>query len=367
MVNKLYLTLQPFIFACCVGFALCGCATPYAGTTAGKSNSAAEFIELKDKYQKLALSAEKQEDFYQASFYWWILASLDRNELQARDRAKYLLDRSYQKADDAFERAKKYLAREQSQQANKALLQTLIYNPQHPEALRLLKSSDNTDFKQYRVNSGDSLQSIAMQEYRNADMAAVIANYNDLPLRQKLKPGSQIKLITGEGSYPVDEKAKKVDIVSAYEETISAFTLDILKQADEQYQKENHSRAMSLAEIVLKDYPVHPKASELYNKAGYQQAKNKIEQGDLLEAIDLLKAIDGNFADVRRLRLSLQTKITELAEAHYRKGVKSFLSEDFEKAKAEWETALRLNPEHSKASKGLAKVSKLLGKIREIE
>ncbi len=367
MVNKLYLTLQPFILACCVGFALCGCVTPYAGTTAGKSSSTPQFTELKAKYQKLAFAAEKREDLYRASFYWWILANLDRNELQARDREKYLLDRSYQKADEAFERAKKYLAREQSQQADKALLQTLIYNPQHPEALSLLKSSDNADYIEYQVASGDTLQSIAMQEYRNTDMAAIIANYNDLQLKQKLKTGSQIKLITGEGSYSVDEKAKKVDIVSAYEETISAFTLDILKQADEQYQKKNYSRAMSLAEIVLKDYPENPTAKELYNKAGYQQAKNKIEQGDLLEAMDLLRAIDDNFADVSRLRLSLRTKTTEQAEVHYRKGVKSFLSEDFEKAKAEWEIALRLNPEHSKASKGLEKVSKLLEKTRVSE
>jgi predicted TPR repeat methyltransferase len=55
------------------------------------------------------------------------------------------------------------------------------------------------------------------------------------------------------------------------------------------------------------------------------------------------------------------------AESHYRSGVKHFLNEELEKAVAEWEKTLALNPEHRKARQDMENAQRLLDKLRGLE
>jgi tetratricopeptide (TPR) repeat protein len=61
-----------------------------------------------------------------------------------------------------------------------------------------------------------------------------------------------------------------------------------------------------------------------------------------------------------------EVQTQEQAEIHYARGVRHFLDEELEKAIAEWEETVRLNPEHSKAKRDLEKARRLLKNLRRL-
>lgn len=320
-----------------------------------------DFPALQERYQAKAESAERRGDLYRASFYWWILANLKPDNLLEQERAQSLLATAQQKADQHFQNGLAQLDNNNRSRAQREFLIALNYNPRHTTALNNLKNNlGRPDFRVYKTESGENLRSIAMREYRNAEMLNVIAHYNDLKSTHGFKEGSAIKLITSEGPYRVAKQAVKEDIVNSYQEVDSSFTRDVLQRANSSYQSKNYNNAMSLAKMVLKGNPEHSKAREIFNQSGYQLAKIHIANGNDLDALRLLKNVDSHYRDVSAIKAEVQNNVIQKAESHYRKGVKYFLAEEFAAAASEWETTLHLNPDHNKALKGLKNVRKLL-------
>jgi cytochrome c-type biogenesis protein CcmH/NrfG len=66
------------------------------------------------------------------------------------------------------------------------------------------------------------------------------------------------------------------------------------------------------------------------------------------------------------LKKAVHARLVELAQVHYRNGVKHFINEDLKKAIAEWEMALDCDPDHAKARENIENARRLLEKIEAL-
>ena len=85
------------------------------------------------------------------------------------------------------------------------------------------------------------------------------------------------------------------------------------------------------------------------------------------ESLAVFERIDPSYKDVEELISNIRSHLVELAEEHYRKGVKLFVNEELAKAIKEWEETLYLNPEHQKAKKDIQDATVLLEKLEEVD
>lgn len=63
---------------------------------------------------------------------------------------------------------------------------------------------------------------------------------------------------------------------------------------------------------------------------------------------------------------NIQKKLNKKADSHYRTGVKYYLRENLPNAILEWKQTLKYNPQHPKAAKDIARVEKLLEKLKKV-
>lgn len=78
-----------------------------------------------------------------------------------------------------------------------------------------------------------------------------------------------------------------------------------------------------------------------------------------------MRKIDANYRDVAKLIAATEVSVQQEADAHYRKGISYYLSEELDKAIKEWEEVLRLRPDDLKAKKDLFNARRLKEKINK--
>jgi len=320
---------------------------------------------LQKSLAEKALQAEQKKDLYLASLLWWLSANLARDDYQAMDRAKYLLTQSRSKAVASYREGLQLMENGQLNRSQPFFLTALAYDPQHAKALTALKQiNEQKDIRIYRVTSAETLHSIVMREYRNKEMTAVIADYNDLSAYGLLQPGTDISLIVDEGPYRLEKAHQQPEILTGSKRVDSNLTNDILQKAKTSFAERNYRSAMALTRLILKDNENHAQARTLFNQSGYQMAVLLKERGNDREALELLEVIDADGQHVAALKKQLRQNLQNKAENHYREGVKFFLADKLTEARDEWEMALQLNPDHEKARKGLDKIEKILERTK---
>lgn len=335
----------------------------------GNQSAITGYPELEKIYFKKARLAEQNEDYYQASFYWWILSNLKPDDFQANDRSQYLLRLSKERSQEYAIQGLSFIEAGDYEKSVFYFLKSLTYYPYNNDSIKALKEQkNNSDFFIYKSKSGQSLGDIVLEEYRNHEMIEVISHFNDIENPdEELTAGTLIKLIINEGPYRTDEGHNKVDNVKGYEDFGSAFTRELIERGEKSFQEKDFTSAMSFAEMVLKESSrLHPRAKTLHNNSGYSLAQQLINSGKSYDALQILKQIDNNFLNVHELLISLQDELNIKAEYHYSLGVEYFLAENLQQALVEWNAALKLNPTHVRAKKGVLKVEKMLDKLKEL-
>lgn len=239
-----------------------------------------------EKFRVQALEAEKNREFSKALFYWKVVHRFEPHDSVTSEKMRALENYIRGEAERHFSRGLALFQKNSIQEARKAFLLCLTYQPGHIQAVEYLKYRLNEpDFLIYEIREGDTLKKISREIYQDHEKDFLIAYFNDLEDKPLLKPGLTLKLpvITSIGvtkkSYP-EEDAYKL--------------------------KPNSS-------------------SKLRRQEGQQQ---------------------------------------EQAEVHYIKGAKHFLAEELDKAIAEWEETLRLNPEHPNAKRDLEKARRILKNLK---
>ncbi|MGD2099611.1 MAG: LysM peptidoglycan-binding domain-containing protein [Desulfobacterales bacterium] len=109
------------------------------------------------------------------------------------------------------------------------------------------------------------------------------------------------------------------------------------------------------------------KSPEALAKEYTAKAQQFEKQGDLVEALKqykLVLTVDSDNQLARQKIATLEPQLLTLAEKHYEEGVKFYNKGQYGPARKEFLTALRYNPEHTKAKTRLAGTSKDMGQVK---
>jgi len=147
----------------------------------------------------------------------------------------------------------------------------------------------------------------------------------------------------------------------------AALVQEKIKSAQARLDQAAYGDVVAICQEVLTQDPSNAKAKALIQAGRYQWGKQLLEQGDEEKAAENLRALDPDYQDAAHLLARAQARLNAHAEAHYRKGVKSFLNEDLESAIECWEKTLAFNPKHPKARHDMENALRLLDKWRGLD
>lgn len=238
--------------------------------------------------------------------------------------------------------------------AKQYFLTALLYDPSYDKALSGLRALNmDSPVPEYTVQEGETIESIAKKHYGDPDATVLVATYNN---REKVVPGTIIHL-------PLLEKTKRTGkkIVPVGDD----LEADVEK-ARGLLNSGKYQEAMDAAEAVLeKDY-LNQGAKEIRNTALYQMAKQAEAKKDYQGALTCYSGMDEDFRDVAKRKQDIKKTMRNIADVHYKKGVKHYINENIRQAIVEWETTLKYNPDHENAKKEIEKAKNLLEKLEKM-
>ncbi|MFZ7126258.1 MAG: LysM peptidoglycan-binding domain-containing protein [Desulfobacterales bacterium] len=301
------------------------------------------------KYRENADAFEQEGEFEAALLYWKVIRSLEPGNIESAGQIERLQNLIRDRSEAHFQKGLAALKAGGAKAAQGEFLKALQINSQHEAALNhLIRHMDGDRYRIHRVKPGETLQSIARGYYKDRGKAVLIARYNDLDPSASPPVGAVLKVPVVEPK-PVPRKPHvKHD-------------LEAVKQ---QLEEGDFQSAADTLEDVLADTPGNAEARNLYHSALFDQAKRLREQQRYPEAMAMLQKIDAEWPGVQTAISDLSRVMINLAEDHYRLGVKYFVKEELELAIREWETALTLNPDHPKAADGIAEASRILEALK---
>jgi len=139
-----------------------------------------------------------------------------------------------------------------------------------------------------------------------------------------------------------------------------------LARAREAFAQGLYARSLDQAEQLLELASDSREAAELAAESRYRLALDDYDHKRYLEARAVLAGMEPGHAAGAALKEKVHDRLVELAQIHYRNGVKHFINEDLEKAIAEWETALTCDPEHAKARENIANARRIQQKLKAL-
>jgi tetratricopeptide (TPR) repeat protein len=119
--------------------------------------------------------------------------------------------------------------------------------------------------------------------------------------------------------------------------------------------------------LVIGCSTIGTKSPETLAKEYTEKAQQYEEQGDLVEALKqykLVLTVDPENDLAQQKSAALEPQLKKLAEEHYKNGIKFYNKGEYSQARKEFLTALRYNPEHTKAKAKLTATSKDLGQVK---
>ncbi|MGD2036532.1 MAG: tetratricopeptide repeat protein, partial [Desulfobacterales bacterium] len=109
------------------------------------------------------------------------------------------------------------------------------------------------------------------------------------------------------------------------------------------------------------------KSPETLAKEYTEKAQQFEEQGDLVEALKqykLVLTVDPENQLAQQKIAAFEPQLKDLAEEHYKSGIKFYNKGEYSSARKEFLTALRYNPDHANAKAKLTATSKDLGRVK---
>ena len=357
-----------------------------------ENDTARESGDSSNPYLSKASLCETKGDLPMALFYLKVAASLSPDEKALSQRLSRLKKRIQKKAEQRFKEGIKLLRGRQMEKARQAFLDTLRYDPQHEKALEYIYSKFSP-FKSvsYKVEKGDTKAKIAAKVFLDPDKAFLISYFYaetsgrevlpkdmllDLPYVASLpvaKPTEKDRL-SPETSSPVPP-AKEVQPSpeTPPTEQIETASLPVFKvgfelaKAERLLKDKRYDDALAIADDILDHDYDNMEAEGLINRVYYQKGSDLFQQQRYLDAQTVLGYIDPESIPTQGILAEIKAILHQQAETHYLKGVKFFLNEELENAIQEWQTVLKLNPEHAKAASDIRDATRLLKKLQEIE
>ena len=143
------------------------------------------------------------------------------------------------------------------------------------------------------------------------------------------------------------------------------FNLD-LKNARELFDQGRYGPCLDQAERLMQRAPDHTAVARLAAEARYRLALEYFDHQHYREARTVLESMEESHEAGTALKKAVHNRMVELAQVHYRNGVKHFINEDLNKAIAEWKIAIDCDPDHAKARENIENARRLLQKIETL-
>jgi tetratricopeptide (TPR) repeat protein len=322
---------------------------------------------LADAYRNKAMNYERAEEFLKAIEMWKIVSSFSPADREAIKKIDDLQRQADMAAESHFNRGVTYYQKGAASSARKEFLLTLLYNPDHRDALDYLKNKlAGEDYVQYVVKKGDTLQSISQKFYNDPQKDFLISYFNNFDKQTKLIPEMNIKIPVLEISEP-EQTSEDYDSTIEEAEEPPVKTVDIaglLAKGTELLNAKKYREALSIAESVLKYESTNSAALNIVNASNYEMGKMANAAKKYDEALRYFRRVHPGYRDVKKVMITTQNL---LAEVHYNTGVKYYVNDKIEQAIREWKETLTFNPKHARARKDIENAQILLKKIQKLK
>jgi tetratricopeptide (TPR) repeat protein len=309
-------------------------------------------LTLSERCRAEALECEKTGELHKALLYWKIISAVNPEDEQVAEKLAQLKSAAESTADLHFKRAVGFYKKKSFSTAQKEFLTALRYNPDHHKALDYLKNRLAWEgCATYKVKKDDTLKDIAREVYRDSGKDFLVAYFMGLETTEKPVQGTIIKL-------PV------------LESRLSEQLLDVVKkltEARDLFEEKNYEEVLVITGQILEYDSENKEAADLQNTSYYQIGKKLRTKRKYFESLEMFKKVDPGYEGVKESISAVNRTILKQAETHYRTGVDHFVNEDLERAIAEWEKTLLLNPEHQKAKRDIKDARNLLEKWKQIK
>lgn len=348
----------------------------------GPPERADPFAPLVEDFRREAADLERRGRPREALEKWRVVAAFSPDDDDAKKREAALERQLRQSADSRFHRGRTLLQKGEVKAARREFLLALAEDPDHAGALDYVKNRIDPEFRVYTAEEGDTLEAIATRVYNDPETAFLIALLNDISPDRALPAGRSLKLPFLEGAAGADlppetgaepEEAEEAGTVPRAEK-VEEYTLHSepppepaeLAMARNYLEEGSYDEAIAAARAIPPDGPEGREAAGLIDAAAYGLGRKLRGEKRFREALDSFREVDPDFRDVRKQIAAVEKSLKKEAEEHYLEGVKFFIDQDLERAIAEWEKTLDLDPGHPKAKKDLAKARNLLEELKKI-
>jgi len=322
-----------------------------------------------DVYRNKAINYERAGEFLKAIEMWKIVGYLSPADKETIKKIDDLQRQADLAAESHFERGVTYYQKGAAASARKEFLLTLLYNPDHRNALDYLKNKlAGEDYVQHVVKKGDTLQSIAQKFYNDPQKVFLISYFNNFDKQTTLIADMNIKIPILEISEP-GQTSEDYDptIEEAEEPPVKTVEIDIagfLAKGTALLNAKKYQEALSAAESVLKHESNNSAALNIVNAANYELGKIASTAKKYSEALKYFSRVNTGYRDVKNVIITTQNL---LAEVYYNTGVKYYVNDKIEQAIREWNETLALNPKHPRVSKDIENAQNLLKKLQKLK
>lgn len=311
------------------------------------------FVSLSAALRSKALEYENRGDLRQALLRWSILQTLNPRDKEIAAKVEKLKRETRAKAAEHFQQGVAFFQQGLLTDARREFLYTLTYEQDHAEALDYLQNRlQDKVFTSYQVQQGDTCKEIARRIYHDPAKEFLITAFNKVDGSCQLSPGTDLKLVVLD-----QNSAKFADAMPQQDGArVHASGRQKSKEMEDVYPT-GGADASNEAQAV--------DGGAKQNALKYDQARELLGRKKYVEALRLLRTMDADYRDVAKLVAATDATIQQKADAHYRKGISYYLSEDLDKAIKEWKEVLRLRPDDLKAKKDLQNARRLKEKMKK--
>ena len=311
---------------------------------------------------------------------WEVRAFLPQDP-EAEERVAALEREIRSKADGHLRKGKEQYREGRFGEARRELLAALAYDPYLKEAAEYLKHRlARADSLTYVTKEGDTPKSVAREIYADPGKDFLVSYFNGTDAGASFRPGTRLTLplleipvaggprvppranapVPSYGPRPTQAPPSAAGPAPTRPPVGPAIPEEPLEQAQISFRAGEHMKAAASAERVLAKSPGNRNARELRNAAYYQLGTDLLRKQEYTDALQMLQKVDASYKDQKELVARVESRLRTEAESHYAAGLKRFVAEDLEAAVDEWETTLKLNPEHSRAKRDLQRARRLL-------
>ncbi len=306
--------------------------------------------QIADRCLARALEYEKKGELQKALYHLKIAGTLVPGDERTVERISSLNAVIGRKSEKHFNRGVALFKKNQFIKARTELLIALRYDPFHKRVIEFLKSRlIEKDFVLYKVKKGDTVETIALEVYKDSGMDFLVASFMSLD-KKGPAPGSVIQLPVLVLEFPAQPMNVKTRLIEAHNF----------------FKEKEYEKALSTVQVILEYDPESREALSLKNVSFFRLGKRLALKRKYPESLEMFRKVDPEYKDVKEAIFDAKANIAKQAELHYRKGVKFFLNEDLENAVTEWGKTLTLYPDHKKAKRDIENARRLLEKLEKI-